>query len=1123
MKAGLENEADLTLEGPPITEGPGTTIGRYELLELIGEGGMGLVYIAEQRSPVRRQVALKVIKPGMDSKRVIARFEAERQVLALLEHPNIAHVFDAGATELGRPYFVMEYVKGMSITEYCDHHKLSIEERLKCFLQVCDGIQYAHQKGIIHRDIKSSNILVSVQTDKAVPKIIDFGVAKAISQPLTERTLYTEQGQLLGTPEYMSPEQAEMKTQDIDTRSDIYSLGVVLYVLLTGVLPFDPETLREGGIDDIRKVICEEEPETPSMRLRTLGEEDSTKVAQHRRCDFVTLQRRLRGDLDWIALKAMEKDRARRYGSAGEFAADIWRHLTHEPILARPRSTIYRVEKFLRRNRVTVTAVTAVAAALVVGLITSATMYLQKKHALDALIKLETAVEADRNLSTVQRLCAEGRYQAALSEMEKYLQRKDAGPKGWLLYAHLLFDLDKFDKAAAELEKLVTGPSEIAGAAHYLLAKIYIGADPNKAKEHHRLGESLLPETAEAYSLRGMTASTPEATIRWLSKALELDPSHYPSRKARALAFYALRDYPKMAHDVEAIIVMRPKDSLGYALRAIVRRQMSRLDEAIKDHDYAIKTCDVETGLAELYDQRRETYVRMGNYKAALRDAERSVELAPGEFSYKFHVFTALVFLGEYEAAKHQYTRVVTNDPQHSWQFTIRAVRHVFKVLGIGQSLELPEQIAVEAPFSAMQEAANQYHKIDIKATRLVTSVFGQSSWSPDGKQLAYGRTDQYEWPAQPLTPGVPAIYGSSGIEILDLETGKTRLVVTSGKDPAWSPDGQYIAFVREPYRRRDYKEEVWLIATHDGEPRRLALGAWPIWASDSKRLLFHSREQNVLCSIRVDDPTSEPDKVISCPGLFPGISPDEKYVAYAVGNELRIAEIATGSVIGTWIAPGPEKGMIIRWSPDGKEILVAGFHCSDLGLWSYDVKRKEAWQLFETPAMSANLPSDRSKISVQLRTPHGELWLATLDPQIPIYKAVIPSLAQHEFMRHRCEQYIQSAKNGTLNSGTHHYLGKFKGWMSLLGTNLYRIGKHEEAFKTLTAADELRSALGEESRPSDVAFTTMSLHQLGRTDEAQAALARLRSLCKDEQFADDGEAQAVLRETEKLLAGEKH
>ena len=356
--------------------GPGGQVGPYKLLSILGEGGCGLVYLAEQQRPIKRKVALKIIKPGMDTKEVIARFEAERQALALLEHPNIAHVFNAGTTEAGRPYFVMEYVKGVPITEHCDRHKLTIEDLLNLFLRVCEAVQHAHQKGIIHRDIKPSNIQVSIEGEKAVPKVIDFGVAKAISQSLTERTLVTEQGQFIGTPEYMSPEQAEMSGQDVDTRTDIYSLGVVLYRLLTGVLPFETKTLREGGVDRMRKIICEEEPGTPSTKLSTLGGEESTRLAQRRRADIGALQRRLRGDLDWITLKAMEKDRTRRYQTAHALSEDIQRHLNNEPVLAGPPSKIYRLKKLLRKYRMQAIAA-ATAVVLLVSIAVIFMMYVQ--------------------------------------------------------------------------------------------------------------------------------------------------------------------------------------------------------------------------------------------------------------------------------------------------------------------------------------------------------------------------------------------------------------------------------------------------------------------------------------------------------------------------------------------------------------------------------------------------------------------------------------------------------------------------------------------------------------------------------------------------------------------------
>ena len=391
-------DPNVTIDGPQI-EGPGTKIGRYELLSLIGEGGMGLVYLAEQKEPVRRKVVLKIIKPGMDSKQVVARFEAERQALAVLDHPNIAHVFDAGATAAGMPYFVMEYVKGMSITRYCDEHKLNIEQRLRLFEQVCEGVHHAHQKGIIHRDLKPSNILVSVHGDRAVPKIIDFGIAKAIMQPLTDKTFVTLQGQLLGTPEYMSPEQVDFATQDIDTRSDIYSLGVVLYELLAGVLPFEEESFVRAGLAEIQQTIREQEPASPSIRLTNLGEKAKT-IAASRGTQVVPLARRLHRELEWIPLKAMRKDRCRRYRSASEMADDVHNYLTGRPLIAGPETAIYRVKKFVRKHAGSVATVALVAVAIVLGLLVSTAMYLRAE-------RMRVQADQARQKETVARAQAE--------------------------------------------------------------------------------------------------------------------------------------------------------------------------------------------------------------------------------------------------------------------------------------------------------------------------------------------------------------------------------------------------------------------------------------------------------------------------------------------------------------------------------------------------------------------------------------------------------------------------------------------------------------------------------------------------------------------------------------------
>jgi serine/threonine protein kinase/tetratricopeptide (TPR) repeat protein len=349
---------------------------KYKLLEKLGSGGMGEVYEAEQTEPIQRRVALKIIKWGMDTKEVVARFESERQALALMDHPNISKVFDAGATDKGRPFFVMEYVKGVPITEYCDTHRLNNRQRLELFIRVCEGIQHAHQKGIIHRDIKASNVLVTIHDDRPVPKIIDFGVAKATAQRLTEKTIFTEMGQLIGTPEYMSPEQAEMTGLDIDTRTDVYSLGVLLYELLVGVLPFESKDLRSVAFDEIRRKIREEEPPRPSTRL-TIPGFDTDHALKSRQTDLTALTKQLKGELDWITMKAIAKDRTMRYASASELAADVMRYLKHEPVLAGPLSATYRLKKYVRRHKVGVAAAALIMLAMIVG-ITGTTVGLLK-------------------------------------------------------------------------------------------------------------------------------------------------------------------------------------------------------------------------------------------------------------------------------------------------------------------------------------------------------------------------------------------------------------------------------------------------------------------------------------------------------------------------------------------------------------------------------------------------------------------------------------------------------------------------------------------------------------------------------------------------------------------------
>jgi hypothetical protein len=396
--AGALKETGIDLDDL-TDEQLGSRLGRYKLLQKIGEGGCGVVYLAEQEEPVRRQVALKVIKLSMDTKSVIARFEAERQALAMMDHPNIARVLDAGATETGRPFFVMELVRGTRITKYCDENNLDTVQRLKLFIQVCRAIQHAHQKGVIHRDIKPSNILVSLHDGVPVPKVIDFGIAKATEGRLTNNTMFTAVEQFVGTPAYMSPEQADISGLDVDTRSDIYSLGVLLYELLTGRTPFDTTVLMQSGLDEMRRTLREKDPQLPSTMITSLQRTELTLTAGQRRTEPPKLISQIKGDLDWIVMKALEKDRNRRFDTANGLALDIQRYIESEPVLARPPSRLYRFKKLVLRNKIVFAASGAVALALLIGLGMSTWLFFRELDAREREAQLRAEAE-DRAKTT---------------------------------------------------------------------------------------------------------------------------------------------------------------------------------------------------------------------------------------------------------------------------------------------------------------------------------------------------------------------------------------------------------------------------------------------------------------------------------------------------------------------------------------------------------------------------------------------------------------------------------------------------------------------------------------------------------------------------------------------------
>ena len=483
----------------PIAEGPGSVIGRYKLLEKLGEGGFGVVYMAEQKEPVKRRVALKIIKLGMDTKQVVARFEAERQALAMMNHPNIAKVLDGGATDTGRPYFVMELVTGVSLLEFCDSRKLSILERLQLFVQVCQAIQHAHQKGVIHRDIKPSNVLVTMQDDRPVPKVIDFGIAKATQQELTEKTIFTRCQEFVGTPAYMSPEQAQFSGLDIDTRTDIYSLGVLLYELLTGRTPFATDDLIMAGYDGMRRIIREKEPLKPSAWLQALPAPELAGQADLRQIEPGRLPARVAGDLDWIVMKALEKDRARRYESAAALARDIEAHLGNVPISAMPPALGYRFGKFARRHRVTLTTSLAIAASLVAGTIVSLNLAFRANRAeretREALTKElaarhEAQAAADQARQAQQRANEEAEIAEAVNRFmnEEFLGQADPvkEPDRNITLRQLL------NNASARLETHFQGAPLVEASIRHTVGQVYMNlGEYNSAENHARRAAAL--------------------------------------------------------------------------------------------------------------------------------------------------------------------------------------------------------------------------------------------------------------------------------------------------------------------------------------------------------------------------------------------------------------------------------------------------------------------------------------------------------------------------------------------------------------------------------------------------------------------------------------------------------
>jgi serine/threonine protein kinase/predicted Zn-dependent protease len=636
---------------------PPERIGRYRVVDVLGEGGMGIVYLVEQEAPIRRRVALKVIKPGMDSRRVLVRFESERQTLALMNHPHIAQVFDAGATEEGRPYFVMEHVAGVPITEHCDRHRLTIDERLELFAKVCSAVQHAHQRGIIHRDIKPSNILVSFGDDGAVPKIIDFGVAKALDRRLTQDTVFTRRGELVGTPAYMSPEQVEMTAQDIDTRTDIYSLGVLLYQLLTGMLPFDNVELHLAGFDGMRRIIREIDPRKPSTKLSTVARKPDTAstLAQRRRLDDLrSLTHKIRDDLDWITMKCLEKDRSRRYASAENIAEDVRRYLENRPVEARPPSVTYRFRKWTRRHKGLLASIVLVSAVLLAGVATATKLYVEKEVA-----------EADRDRYAAEEMVfdaglliyhypelARKRFEEALA-LDPGQTEAEIG----LVYLAVLKDpaLEAVDVARGLFER-----HPESGKAAAMLSSLVRSDDPDEADELRRFAAERLNEAELDYAL-ALGETDDRRAVELLTRSLERDPWQFHALSQRATRRYRLKDYASMLEDAELLVKVREDLAMAWILRgAALAGVGGRLPEALASFDEAAQR-DPNLWLAP-YNRAWADY-QMQDFDEALTDLDRAAELAPDNPRVPRFRGDVLRAKGLWDEAVESYDRALALEP----------------------------------------------------------------------------------------------------------------------------------------------------------------------------------------------------------------------------------------------------------------------------------------------------------------------------------------------------------------------------------------------------------------------------------------------------------------------------